>query len=198
MPIIFEKQINAAKKLAVWQITESLDFFLAQLGQMANPQATTKRQLENAVCCVLLNTLGGKNLHLKLDKDVYGKPFIHDHDIAVTFSHSKEMVACMIDVSNQAVGIDVEKKRESILSISKKFINSEDTTPFDEVLHCHLVWGAKEVLYKIHSKKELDFIRHLTVKFQEKYEGFIHKNEVHASYSLDFKELSNFILVWNI
>jgi len=31
MPLVFEKQITSAKKLAVWDITEPFDFFLEKL-----------------------------------------------------------------------------------------------------------------------------------------------------------------------
>ena len=108
------------------------------------------------------------------------------------------MVACVVDTSGQATGIDIEQWRDRITRISSKFINKEDRTPFLDVLHCHLIWGAKEVLYKIYAKKELDFISHLTVIFDKIFMGYIHKNEIKSEYQLDFMELNNFIVVWNI
>jgi 4'-phosphopantetheinyl transferase len=198
MPIIFEKQINAAKKLAVWHITEPLDFFLERLGQQANEKLSAKRQLENSVCSVLLNELGNAGMHVTLSRDAFGKPYIPDASIAISFSHSKDMVACIIDTDGKPVGIDIELMRESIRNTSKKFINKDDTTPFEDLLHCHVIWGAKEVLYKIYARKELDFIGHLTVRFGEMYRGNIHKKEEVSEHLLDFTRIDDFILVWNV
>ncbi len=198
MPIIFEKQITAAKKLAVWHITEPLDFFLGKLNLVPDAQASKKRQLENAVCALLLDELGQRGLHQNLARDLFGKPYITNAETSISFSHSRDMVACILDTSGHGVGVDIELMRERILALSAKFINRDDYTPFREVMHAHLIWGAKEVLYKIYSKKELDFICHMTVKFDEKYHGLIHKNEVMERHELDFTEINNFILVWNI
>jgi hypothetical protein len=198
MPIIFEKQITPAKKLAVWQITEPLDFFLGKLGLEPDRNSSEKRQLENAVCSFLLNELAGEDMHLHLSRDEFGKPYVRNAGHGISFSHSRDMVACVIDMEGRSAGVDIELIRESILGLSKKFINPEDSSPFTGIVHCHMIWGAKEVLYKIHAKKELDFICHLTVKFDERFFGIIHKNEVSGTYPLDFTIINNFILIWNI
>jgi 4'-phosphopantetheinyl transferase len=198
MPIIFEKQITPAKKLAVWQITEPLDFFLEKLGLHPDGNLSIKRQLENAVCAVLLNELAGPDIHLQLSRDEFGKPFVRDSDYGISFSHSRDMVACVADAEGRSAGIDIELIRESILGLSKKFIKREDSSPFTGFLHCHMIWGAKEVLYKVYAKKELDFICHLTVKFDKNFTGTINKNGISRTYPLDFIMLNNFILIWNI
>lgn len=198
MPVIFEKEINATKKLAVWQITEPLDFFLDKLGRKFNPNQTEKRQLENACSTLLLNYTSGNIYQDLLKKDEFGKPYLEDMKASLSFSHSRDMVACLFDSEGGPVGVDIEEARDRISAIAPKFLNGEDCTPFSGTRHFHLVWGAKEVLYKIYSRKELDFKSHLTVSFREKFEGFIHKNEFKNTYGLDFLELNNFILVWNV
>ncbi len=198
MPIIFERQINPAKKLAVWHITEPLHFFLEKLGHEGRKNLTEKRQMENVVCSVLLDEMGEPGLHRQLTKDDFGKPYLNNKHYGVSFSHSRDMVACLLDTSGHAVGVDIELSRENIIRISRKFLNKDDRTPFTDLRHCHLVWGAKEVLYKIYARKELDFLGHMTVKFDKIFEGFIHKNDVRTRHLLDFAEINNFILVWNI
>ncbi len=197
MPIVFSKKISPAKKLAVWQITESPDFFALRLGQPEG-SITKKRQLENAVCSVLLDEMGGVGIHKQLVRDALGKPYLEGSKTSVSFSHSRDMVACVLDVSGRPAGVDIEEQRDRIIEISKKFVNPSDTTPYMETLHYHIVWGAKEVLYKLYAKKELDFICHLTVKFEKKFEGFIRKNDTNLRYTLDFEKINNFILVWNV
>lgn len=198
MPVIFEKEISTAKKLAVWQITEPLDFFLDKLGRPFNSRQTTKRQLENACSALLLNHTGKNTYQDLLRKDVYGKPYLQGMSASVSFSHSRDMVACLLDNDGTAAGVDIEEARDRISIIAPKFLNDQDKTPFSGIKHYHLIWGAKEVLYKIYSRKELDFKSHLTVNFGDKFQGFIHKNDFTGAYDLDFLEINNFILVWNV
>ena len=198
MPVVFEKEISPAKKLAVWHITEPLDFFLDQLGRSFNPQQTLKRQLEGACSALLLNFTGKNTYQDLLKKDEFGKPYLEGLNTSISFSHSRDMVACLVDHDGKAAGIDIEESRDKINIIAPKFLNGQDHTPYEGTKHYHLVWGAKEVLYKIYSRKELDFKSHLTVNFYEKFEGIIHKGEFRKKYDLDFLDFNNFILVWNV
>ena len=207
MPLIFEKTIDTAKKLAVWQITESEADLFAKYDFIPREDYSKKRNIETAVSQILLNHLLCYDAHLNLTKDIYGKPYLDNSPIAVSFSHSKHMVACMIDMNGQAVGIDIEIIRESIRGIAHKFHTPNDSVPLEETLAHHLVWGGKEVLYKIYAKKELDFIDHLSVNFdventvkEPKITGYgtgqIQKNRYHANHTLFFLVIDDFMMVW--
>ncbi|MFM6984645.1 MAG: 4'-phosphopantetheinyl transferase family protein [Chitinophagaceae bacterium] len=198
MPLILERQIGTAKKIGVWQITEPIDFFLEQLVQADNPSISRKRLLEQVCSAHLLNTLLNQSVHNTLDKDANGKPFLREHPYSISFSHSKNMVACLIDTEGGPAGIDIEYLREGIKAIAPKFVSEKEGLLEKDYLHFHLVWGAKEVLYKIYSLKELDFLEHLSVDFQNDIIGTIRKNTYLASYKLQFEHLDNFILVWNV
>lgn len=198
MPLILERQIGTAKKIGVWQITEPIDFFLEQLVQADNPSISRKRLLEQSCSAHLLNTLLKQSFHHLLDKDANGKPFLREHPFSISFSHSKNMVACLIDIEGGPAGIDIEYLREGIKAIAPKFVTEKEGLLEKDYLHFHLVWGAKEVLYKIYSLKELDFLEHLSVDFQNDIIGTIRKNTYLASYKLQFEHLDNFILVWNV
>jgi 4'-phosphopantetheinyl transferase len=198
MPLVFEKQINPAKKLAVWQITEPLSFFLSDVLPDRHFIGSAKRQMERAACYHLLDYMAGSALHEGLERDLFGKPYIKNSDISISFSHSGNMVACIIDLNGLPVGIDIEEKRERILRISHKFIGHYDVTPSMDVFYCHLIWGAKEVLYKIYAQKELDFIHNMHINLKNQFAGTIIKQEYSAIYQLEYAEIDNFILVWNI
>lgn len=198
MPLILERQIGTAKKIGVWQITEPIDFFLEQLVQADNPSISRKRLLEQVCSAHLLNTLLNQSVHNTLDKNANGKPFLREHPYSISFSHSKNMVACLIDTEGGPAGIDIEYLREGIKAIAPKFVSEKEGLLEKDFLHFHLVWGAKEVLYKIYSLKELDFLEHLSVDFQNDIIGTIRKNTYLASYKLQFEHLDNFILVWNV
>lgn len=197
MPVIFEKQIDSAKKLAVWQITESESELFELNGYKPDPSYSSKRNIELVVSRILLNYLLGNNTHLNLTKDQYGKPLLDNSTISVSFSHSQQMVACMTNIEGEPVGIDIEKKRERIELLSEKFCSEHDHSDFTGTMHYHLVWGGKEVLFKIYSKKELDFKEHLSIKFMEgSGTGNIHKGNFKASHTLGSVLIDDYILVW--
>lgn len=198
MPLIFEKQIGTAKKIGVWEITEPIDFFLEQVILQTTEGISKKRLTEQVVSAHLLNTLAGKTLNQFLTKDEYGKPYLVSSETSVSFSHSRRMVACIIDHSGLPVGIDIEERRESIKTIAHKFVKKEEGFESGNIDIFHTIWGAKEVLFKIYSKKELDFLNHLTVEYQNVIKGHIHKNTYKATYQLEREQIDNFILVWNI
>ncbi len=195
MPVIFEKQIDATKKLAVWHITEQVEELYALCEYVSNPQLTHKRNLEIVVSRLLLHYLLGIKTHFT--KDENGKPFLPNHNASITFSHSKNMVACMVDIVGKPIGIDIEQIRDRIKLIAPKFVTPKDITGFESTKHFHIVWGAKEVLYKIYSLKQLDFKDHMRVEFKEQNgKGFIHKNEYNSKHQLAFTEVEDFMLVW--
>lgn len=207
MPLIFEKTIDTAKKLAVWQITESDEELFTKHAFKPKQEYSQKRNRELAVSHILLNYLLGYDAHINLRKDTYGKPYLDNSKIAVSFSHSKQMVACIIDMNGQAVGIDIEIIRETIRGIAHKFYTSNDKAPLEGILAPHLVWGGKEVLYKIYAKKELDFIDHISVNFDSENivlgpeiagsgSGKIHKNNYQTNHDLFFLIIGDFMTVW--
>jgi hypothetical protein len=199
MPIVFEKQITSAKKLAVWDITEPFDFFIEKLNLQYDPNRNEQRQLEQAAAMQLLNVLAGRDLHLQLEKDKFGKPFIKDETSAVSFSHSKKLVACLYCEEGSAVGIDIEYFRNNINLLAKRFSSVNDKTGHEGQLHHQIVWGAKEVLFKIYSIKELNFIQHLHLSFEnEMLFGQISKEKYAAKYQLEYTLIDDFILVWNV
>jgi hypothetical protein len=199
MPLVFEKQITSAKKLAVWDITEPFDFFLEKLKLQHDPNRNEQRQLEQAAAMQLLNVLSGRDLHLQLEKDKFGKPFIKNQTCTVSFSHSKNLVACLYCEEGSEVGVDVEYLRANIHILAKKFLSENDKTGYEGQLHHQITWGAKEVLYKIYSIKELDFIEHLHLSYEnEVLFGEISKENYTAKYQLEHTLIDNFVLVWNV
>ena len=88
----------------------------------------------------------------------------------ISISHTQKFIAIIISAS--PVGIDIEKIDERALNTAPKFINlnvhknltNESAT---------LIWSAKECLFKLHQKGDLNYIEDLSVtpfKLKEKGE----------------------------
>ncbi len=198
MPLTLEKQINDAKKLAVWDINEPTGYFVDKLQLKQDENRSEKRLCEQAAGMLLLNQLCGEGLHKQLDKDVYGKPFIHNSLISVSFSHSKNLVACLVDFSGGPAGIDIELCRHNIGLLASKFASIHDTTPLNGDAHHQLIWGAKEVLYKIYGKKELDFKRDMKIAYNDALSGSLCIPGYSKQFQLDYMEIGTFLMVWNV
>jgi 4'-phosphopantetheinyl transferase len=199
MPLFFEKNINPAKKLAVWEITEDLSFFLEKINFEGVLPILSKRQLEKACGLFLIDYVSQiEGLHHYFDNDENGKPYLKKHAISLSFSHSGNKMACLMDFNGGDVGVDIEKISDRILRIAPKFTNDKDQSPFDEeLLHYHFIWGAKEVLFKIWSKKEVDFKKDLILFQDIKLIGAINKNNISKHYFIDYIAFDAYFLVWN-
>jgi 4'-phosphopantetheinyl transferase len=198
MPLVFEQQITSAKKIAVWQITEPLDFFLSRISAPFEQGLNPKRLLEKTCCSFLLNYILKEQIDQFLGNDMYGKPILSNTKTSVSFSHTKDLVACYIDLDGNDIGIDIEHLRKQLPALSKKFMNEEDSSPFDDEWHYLFIWSAKEVLYKMWGKKNLDFYKDLKIITSTDSEGFIQKEELDIITKIKFHKINDVILTYNL
>jgi len=128
-----------------------------------------------------------------------GKPHLKDGK-RISITHSFEFSA--IIVSNQVIGIDIEKNRDKIIRIADKFVGKEKDFLTDEKLveQLTVIWGAKESLYKIHPDGGLLFKHHLPIeKFNladKKTRGWIKKDNFYEVFNIFFEQINNFTLVY--
>jgi len=128
-----------------------------------------------------------------------GKPHLKDGK-RISITHSFEFSA--IIVSNQVIGIDIEKNREKIIRIANKFIGKEADfiTKKNQIEQLTVIWGAKESLYKIHPDGGLLFKHHLPIeKFKlsdKKTRGWIKKDNFYEVFDIYFEQLDGFTLVF--
>src|SRR5690606_36257386 len=89
-----------------------------------------------------------------VDNDLYyddwGKPHLRDGK-QISITHSFNFTG--IIVSNDKVGIDIEKQRDKILKIANKFTPLKEYHPVANedalVRKLTIVWGGKESIYKL-------------------------------------------------
>lgn len=137
------------------------------------------------------------------DNDLFytedGKPHLKDGK-RISITHSFNFSA--IIVSNQVIGIDIEKNREKIKRIASKFIGHEKSYLTEEKLieQLTVIWGAKESLYKIHPDGGLLFKHHLPIeKFElkdKKTRGWIKKDNFYEVFNIHFEFIDDFTLVY--
>jgi 4'-phosphopantetheinyl transferase len=93
-----------------------------------------------------------------LSYDASGKPHLVDGKF-ISISHSHNFATLII--SSQAVGIDIEMRRDKIIRIADKFIRDEfhflDKTSETYINMLTVIWGVKEAVFKICNEEGISF-----------------------------------------
>lgn len=168
MPLYKTIHPNSQTTVKIWEITESYDDLL-------QPLRLTARSLERVLGMKselhqrgflsvrhLLRDCGYTDQDLFYDAN--GKPHLKD-GMYISITHSFTFSGLII--SSSEVGIDIEKQRQKISIIAKKFIDyesnylSEDDK--DYIKRLTVIWGIKESLYKLFATPGMLFKQHFLV-----------------------------------
>ncbi len=97
-----------------------------------------------------------------------GAPFLSETEKKqISISHTKDFVAIMLTDVTHIAGIDIEYRSERVRQVRSRFLNAEEERfidPAHETEHLLICWCAKETLYKIINRQEVDFCRHLHIQ----------------------------------
>ena len=111
----------------------------------------------------------------------------------------------MISKKNR-IGIDIECIAPRIEKLSKKFLSEqEDSSAYGSkrMEKLHVMWGAKEVLFKIHSIGNLIFKKDIFV-YSFDYSGSgeikasILKEGFEKDYSVQYLKTGKYMLTWSV
>jgi phosphopantetheinyl transferase len=113
----------------------------------------------------LLMHAGYKDCDLTYDS--LGKPHLSDGTY-ISISHSFEFTGIILSKLSP-VGIDIEKHRDKILRISKRFVSPKEDVSTeseqDRIIHLTRIWGAKEAIYKIMGVPGLRFLDQIKIDY---------------------------------
>lgn len=211
MSLIVEKKIGKTGKLGVWKIEEPLHLLLQTLKLTDKEKfklETLKHDSKKTqwICCKkTLEHLLEKEIEIAYDTN--GKPFINESNQHISFSHTTNYSAVIID--ELPTGIDIEMNKPKILSIASKFLDKKEIAtlnhqPKESIIRAHIYWGAKEALYKLYGNKQLIFAENLKIgDFDHspqtgQLQGSILINDVENKYKLEFQKIKDSILVYII
>jgi phosphopantetheinyl transferase len=193
---------NKSTTILVWKISEDKDF-LANIYLNENSKNRISRMKSEVH---IKGFLSVRHLLAELnytDDDLFytedGKPHLKDGK-RISISHSFNFST--IIVSNQVIGIDIEKNREKIIRIADKFVGDETKflTKNDLVKQLTVIWGAKESLFKIHPDGGLLFKHHLPIEAfkieDKKTKGWIKKDNFYEVFNIHFEFIDEFTLVY--
>ncbi|MCD7916791.1 MAG: 4'-phosphopantetheinyl transferase superfamily protein [Tannerellaceae bacterium] len=152
----------------VWKLNETIEELCRMLRHKSWYEAflagtsPDKRKKEWLACRVLLRELVGEEW--RVDYRSTGAPYLPESPLQVSFSHTKGYVAVI--VGKTPVAIDIEFQSQRILKIRSKFMHPDEEAALDsshETEHLLLHWCAKETLFKLIGREEVDFRDHLHI-----------------------------------
>ena len=210
MALEYIRQINDNIHLAVWKIEEDLEFYLKNvqlslidekiLLETTHPEKKLEFMAGRMLCKNVLHQLDISDL--PIFRNEYGKPQIPNSEYDISLSHTENYIA--LSIGNKLdVGIDIEKPKAKMVKIAPRLYTPQEMEYCqDNLVYYSKMWSAKEVLYKLFMKKELDFREHLNCKPENKewtlMRGTIKKDGFNKSYKLAFFELKEYFICLNL
>ena len=201
MPLYKTLNPNSQTIVKIWKITESYDQLIEPLTLKPNSLERVlgmKSELhQRGFLSVrhLLRSFGYTDLDLYYDSN--GKPHLKDGKF-ISITHS--FIFSAVIISDNEVGIDIEKQREKIAIIAHKFVDYEfdylEKTSEDYIKKLTVIWGVKESLYKLFATPGMLFREHFfVIPFMledSETVAWIDYNEKKYRYNTNFLEFEGF------
>lgn len=207
MAIILNEHYECGCQLGIWKITEDYNTLRSRIKLTREELDTLEkfnhlpRKIEWLSVRVLLNEMSDSDLSIYYNNN--RKPFIKGNSYYISISHSRDLTSILLS-HEKRVGIDLEYMSHRIGSVSDRFVNRNERITEDEEqrkYHLYIHWCAKEALYKICDKQDINFKENLTIEtFQPGEKGLLRgwvrnrmRNEL---FNMNYFSLGNYVVVW--
>ncbi len=210
MPLLKIESLGPFTQLGIWKIDEAKEALKEQveLDPAEEDQYTSfkseVRKKQWLSCRILL-----KKMHFAdppfLDYDTFGKPRSRSNVQFLSFSHSGDYSA-VITSYTCPVGIDIERLKDRIYRIREKFLTPEEDKNIGETNRLeklYIAWGAKEALYKIYGRPEVDFQRDIFIGSFDylcgrkgQFSARMNTPESIEKYDVFYERISDYMLVY--
>ncbi len=170
MPLLLHEPLHPPGEWGIWSISEeetalrnSILLFPREIIQL-NAIRGEGRRREFLAARLLLHTMSGRGRRSELVKDDDGKPHLIDSPFHVSISHTHGYSAAI--AHPRPCGVDIQAIVPRIRRLADRFVSpAEQSTllPEHDLVQLHLIWSAKEAIYKAYGRRQLDFREHMFV-----------------------------------
>lgn len=210
--MLLQRDIGDNSKLGIWRIEESDNWFRSQLKlderekQLIDSIKYPQRRLHWLSSRLLLRILlGNPSDFIHLESDERGRPVIHNFPVKISISHSAELSALLLSSEFEA-GIDIEKIDPKIERIQNKFLRDDELrfiSNNNRLEQLYIYWCAKETMYKLHGRKQLDFREHLFIEpFSPADSGIIRgairKNQPEKTLEISYERIDGYMMAYGL
>jgi 4'-phosphopantetheinyl transferase EntD len=207
MPIIFKEQLEDDSLMGIWEIRETCEDLCSQVHFFPGEREkllgflSEARKTEFLSVRVLLKTLIGT--YGPIIYNDRNKPFLPHSEYRLSISHSENITAIIISKTKK-IGIDLEYMSHKIEKIQHKFINENETITNNKskrTFHLYIHWCAKEALYKVCDKQDINFKKNLTIEPFEPHDygiiiGWVDNIHWHDKFELRYFTINNYVVVY--
>lgn len=210
MPLSIHYSIAKNGEVGVWDIEEPEDWFLERLNLKEDEavqfqRLKGRRRLEWLAARQLVHQMSGRAKRALFKKDEFGKPYLKGSAYHISISHSHHKAAAI--AAPGVVGIDIQVWVPKIERLAKRFLSAEELNQLDalsnkRLFQLHVLWGAKESLYKAYGRRALDFCQHIRIEgiptesATGKTLGRVIKGGYEQWFDIHFQQLEGYILVF--
>ncbi|MDP4281908.1 MAG: 4'-phosphopantetheinyl transferase superfamily protein [Bacteroidota bacterium] len=192
----------------IWKIEENADDLIAGLelspleDQIVHSYRNMRRKEQWLACRRILKEIYGKNYTLAYNE--FGKPFlVNNPETELSLSHSGEYAAAIISRSYR-IGIDIEKVSDRIHRVKERFLSEPElrhTSLHHNTEELYVYWGAKEALYKINGRPDIDFQKDIILEpFDYLCAGQcfaeIRRGSKPGKFEVSYEKIGNYIFVY--
>jgi 4'-phosphopantetheinyl transferase EntD len=205
--LILNQNLESECQLGIWEIKEDYANLLSRLTLLPAELKVLEnfknhdRKLEWLSVRVLLNEMTGQEHTIIYDGN--RKPYVKDTQYNISISHSKDLTGILISLKKR-VGIDMEHMSHRISRIAHRFINADEIITEEKELskfHMYIHWCAKEALYKICDKQDIQLKENITIdpffpKPEGTLSGWVRNRFRNDHFKLEYMKIDNYVIVW--
>jgi 4'-phosphopantetheinyl transferase len=206
--LILNEHLESECQLGIWEIQEDYESLLSRLVLLPEEMEVVEnfrnydRKLEWLSVRVLLNEMTQQDLTIIYNGN--RKPYVKESTYNISISHSKDLTAILLS-RKKRVGIDMEYMSPRISRIAHRFINSDEIITEESELHTfhmYIHWCAKEALYKICDKQDIQLKENITIepffpKPQGSLTGWVRNRLRNDLFVLEYIKIDNYVVVWS-
>jgi 4'-phosphopantetheinyl transferase len=207
MPLIYNQVVYDDCQLAIWEITESYDELYSRIHFFEGEKESLKnyksdfRQLEWLSVRRLLREVRGVPTRIVYNE--FRKPFLFNSDQHISISHSRNMTAVLLS-NTRKLGLDLEYMAQNVERVAHKFLNKDEYIVDNKEkrnFHMYIHWCAKEALYKLCDKQDINFRKNLTIEPFEPDDcgeimGWVDNKFWHDKFLLRYFTIKGYIVVY--
>jgi len=208
--LLINKEIKDGCHLGLWEIVEDYEtlFSITHLNdndiRRLNTFKNINRKIESLSVRALLQQMLNSDARIVYRKHSH-KPYLEDGSYHISVSHSNKYTSILLG-KNRHVGVDLEYMSHNIERLAHKFINKQERiteNPLKRCEHLYVHWCAKEALYKICDKADINFQENLTINPFEidscgEIIGVVHNESRNEEYRMYYTLENNYAWVYCI
>ncbi len=203
MPLFNQINLSPLTELYLWKITEDLSdlYEAAILNEVSHLRLDAMKSEAHKkgfiAVRMLLQSIGYNDFDLYYDSN--GKPHLKDGK-HISISHSGEFSAIVI--SEEEVGLDLERLKSKILKIAFRYMevsHLEGLNEIEQIKKATVIWGIKESIFKIKNEQGISFLDHIfeaPFAFDDKQAiaTLVYNNQT-EKFSIQFNLIEDYIFV---